>query len=288
MKFSATTVMLPDHDLRETAELLAGLGFDGIEWRCRHIPEAQRDQPLSPWGNVKNDLSPANLAERGALLKAVSDEFGLPAIALACNMGADELDDVRAVVQGCAEYGIPMFRLGAPKRYKPSEQYRLLLEDTIRAFEEAVTLSAPLGVKAILEIHRGTVACSASQAYLVVRHFDPAQVGVIFDVANMSLGEGAEPVQTGLDLLGDYVAHVHIGGGRPVAGERREDGQLPWKWEVCDLRDSILDVPAFLKELAKRDYQGYLSIEDFRGISIDEKLGGQLAYLRACAAAIRG
>ena len=77
MKLSATTVMMPQFDLRETAECLAGLGFDGAEWRCRHISEAQQGQPYSPWGNVKNDLSPDNLAERGEELVCVSEELGL-------------------------------------------------------------------------------------------------------------------------------------------------------------------------------------------------------------------
>lgn len=283
MKFSATTVMLPEHDLRETAALLARLGFDGAEWRCRHIPEAQRDKPLSPWGNVKNDLSPANLAERGEELVAASEEFGLPVVGLATNMGADQLDEVRLVAEGCAKWGIPMFRLGAPRRYDRAENYRRLIADTIAAFEQALAICRPLGVQCILEIHRGTVACSASQAYLVVKEFDPADLGVIFDVANMSLGEGYEPVTMGLDLLGDYVRHVHIGGGRPVAGEVRDDGQQTWSWETCWLDEGILDVPAFLAALAERDYSGYLSVEDFRPVPIEEKLSRQLAYLRQSA-----
>ncbi|MCC7493362.1 MAG: sugar phosphate isomerase/epimerase [Fimbriimonadaceae bacterium] len=280
MKFSATSVMLPEHDLGETVELLAALGFEGVEWRCRRIPANTIGQPYSPWGNVKHDLSPTNLKARGGELTKACAARGLEVVGLATNMPADQLDEVRLVAEGCAEWGIPLFRLGAPRGYRASENYRTLLDDTRRAFEAALAICAPLGVKAILEIHRGTVACSASQAYLVARDFDPAQLGVIFDVANMSLGEGAEPVTMGLDLLGEYVAHVHIGGGRPTSGERRDDGQLPWKWDVCDLADSILDVPAFLRALHERQYAGYLSLEDFRGIDPVTKLGGQLAYLK--------
>lgn len=77
MKISATTVMMPQYDMRETAETLSRLGFDGVEWRCRHIAETQREAAFSPWGNVKNDFSPDNLAVRGEELLAVSEEFGL-------------------------------------------------------------------------------------------------------------------------------------------------------------------------------------------------------------------
>jgi len=56
MKISATTVMIPDLDMRNTAKLLSELGFDGAEWRCRHIPASERGKPFSPWGNVCNDF----------------------------------------------------------------------------------------------------------------------------------------------------------------------------------------------------------------------------------------
>ncbi|NUP96750.1 MAG: sugar phosphate isomerase/epimerase, partial [Planctomycetaceae bacterium] len=236
---------------------------------------------FSPWGNVKNDLSPANIGQRAGELVQVSAEYGLGIAGLATNMAADELDDVRSVAEACAEHGIPCFRLGAPRRYRAEENYRQLIDDTIKSFEKALEITRPLKVKCILEIHRGTVACSASQAYLVVKNFDPDYLGVIFDIANMSLGEGYEPVTMGLDLLGPYVAHVHAGGGRPVEGERREDGQLTWKWETCDLADSMIDVPHFLAALRARGYNRFVSIEDFRPQPVEDKLGRQLGFLRA-------
>ena len=281
MRVSATTVMLPEYDLRDTAELLAGMGFDGAEWRCRHIPEAQRDKEFSPWGNVKNDLSPDNLAERGEELMGVSKELGLAVAGLATSMPATELDEVRKVAAGCAKWGIPLFRIGAPRGYNREEYYPDLLDDTVRALDQALPIIREYGVRAVLEIHRGTVACSASQAFLVAANYDPEDIGVIFDIANMSLGEGFEPFSMGLDLLGEYVAHVHAGGGRPVAGERGEDGRLKWGWETCDLADSIADVPQFVRDLAARDYEGFISVEDFRPLPPQEKLPRQLEFLRS-------
>jgi len=281
VRVSATTVMLPDYDMRQTAELLAELGFDGAEWRCRHIPQAQRDQPYSPWGNVKNDFSPDNIAQRGEELKAVSDEFGLQVVTLATNMAASDLEEVRKVAQGCAKWDIPMFRLGAPRGYSRQEDYTKLIDDTIRAFEQALQITRDYGVRVILEIHRNTVACSASQAYNVVRNFDSSDVGVIFDIANMSLGQGHEPFKMGLDLLGDYVAHVHAGGGKVSPGERGEAGQLTWNWETCDLADSIADVPEFVGDLKAMGYEGFISVEDFRSTDTREKLSTQLEFLRS-------
>jgi sugar phosphate isomerase/epimerase len=283
MKIAATTVMLPEYTMPETAELLSRLGFDGAEWRCRHVPESARDQAYSPWGNVANDFSPDNLETRGEELVAVSREFGLEIACLATAMRADELDEVRKVAEACAHWGIRRFRLGAPRGYSPDANYRDLLDDTVRALEGALAITRECGVRALLEIHRNTVACSASQAYLVVSHFDPADLGVIFDIANMSMGQGHEPTKMGLDLLGPYVQHVHAGGGRPVALDRGAEGQQLWDWETVDLADSVIDVPQFARELDAMDYQGFVSVEDFRAIPAGDKLATQLSFLRSLA-----
>jgi len=281
MKICATTVMMPEYDMPETAECLVRLGFDGAEWRCRHIPEGAKGADYSPWGNVKNDFSPDNLAERGEELVALSKQHDLEIVCLATAMRADELDEVRKVAEGCAMWNIPMFRLGAPRGYNPAEDYSDLVADTIRALGPALDITRQFGVRVLLEIHRNTVTCSASQAWNIVREFDPEDLGVIFDIANMSLGQGHEPTKMGLDLLGDYVAHVHAGGGQPVPAERHERGQLQYRWDTVDLADSIIDVSVFCQELQARNYQGFISVEDFRTIPLEAKLTTQLAYLRS-------
>jgi len=284
MKICATTVMMPEYDMRETAECLSRLGFDGAEWRCRHIPEGQQDKDFSPWGNVKNDFSPDNLAVRGEELVALSEEFNLQIVCLATAMAATQLDEVRKVAEGCAKWGIPMFRLGAPRGYSAEENYRDLIADTIHALGPALEITRPLGIRVLLEIHRNTVTCSASQAWSIVREFDAKDLGVIFDIANMSLGQGHEPTKMGLDLLGEYVAHVHAGGGQPVPTEHNERGQLQYRWDTVDLADSIIDVAQFCGELQARNYQGFLSVEDFRTTPLEEKIATQLRYLRSLEA----
>ena len=281
MKISATTVMIPQYDMRETAECLSRLGFDGAEWRCRHIPPGTETAAYSPWGNVKNDFSPNNLADRGEELVALSDEFGLGIVGLATAMSAAELDEVRKVAEGCAKWGIGKFRVGAPRGYNAEENYRDFLSDTIKAFDEALKITRPLGIRVLLEIHRNTVACSASQAYLVVKEFAAADLGVIFDIANMSLGQGQEPTKMGLDLLGEYVAHVHAGGGQPVPADRSEQGQLQYRWDTVDLADSVIDVPTFVSQLKAMNYQGFLSVEDFRDTPLEDRIETQLKYLRS-------
>jgi sugar phosphate isomerase/epimerase len=273
--------MMPQYDMRETAECLSRLGFDGAEWRCRYIPAGTENADYSPWGKVKNDFSPDNIGERGEELLALSSEFNLELVGLATSMAATQLEEVQKVAEGCAKWGIGKFRIGAPRGWKAEEDYRELISDTIKAMDEALKITRANGIRVLLEIHRNTVACSASQAYLIVKEFDPKDIGVIFDIANMSLGQGHEPTKMGLDLLKDYVAHVHAGGGQPVPTERNEQGHLQYRWDTVDLADSIIDVPAFVSQLKAMDYQGFLSVEDFRDIELEPKIEKQLKYLRS-------
>jgi len=93
--------------------------------------------------------------------------------------------------------------------------------------------------------------------------------------------DGFETSRIGMELLGPYLQHCHAGGWRPVEAGRGEDGTLQWAYEGCDLPDSILDIPQFIADLQAVNYQGFISIEDFRSMSHEEKLGRQIAYLRA-------
>lgn len=42
--------------------------------------------------------------------------------------------------------------------------------------------------------------------------------------------DGFETIPLALQLLGPYVAHVHIGAHEPYRGEADENGQRQWVW----------------------------------------------------------
>lgn len=54
-----------------------------------------------------------------------------------------------------------------------------------------------------------TLISSPSAAYRALEGFDPAHIGLIFDPGNM-VNEGFEDYQKSFELLGDYIAHIHI------------------------------------------------------------------------------
>jgi sugar phosphate isomerase/epimerase len=122
-------------------------------------------------------------------------------------------------------------------------------------------LSGEYGVKALVEIHHGTICPSASLAHRLVSGFDPGRVGVIFDPGNM-VHEGFEDYRIGLELLGPHLAHVHL---KNAAYERPEGGGL-WKPRWTPLEDGVVDFGGLLDALGGVGYDGWLVVEDFSAV----------------------
>ena len=285
MRFSATTVMIPEYDLDETARLLSEMGYEGVEWRVRRISPEQRDKPYGPWGNVKNDLTPEKLAANPKALIETSKRYNLPVVGLATNVSADQLEDIRLLAEGCAACNAPFFRVGAPNRYPGAGNYNDLFQRAVDAYGKAIAIAHSFGARMVVEIHRGTLTVSASLAHRLVSHFDPTEIGVIYDLSNMTQ-EGFECAQLGIELLGPYLAHVHAGGHRPIQKEVREDGSVVWGWEGSSLASGLMNYEQCLKDLKTVGYTGYVSLEDFRSLPTVEKLQEGLAYFQSIRARI--
>ena len=279
MKYSVTSVILPDLDVIETCRLLQKLGYDGVEWRVRYTPAHSRERGYSFWGEHKTDLSPANLVQRAQEVARITADHGLAIPAIASNLRANEYQEIERLAEGVAQLGRIPIRLGAPRGYDRTVSYAELYEEAVEAYGKAIELLKPYGLGVLVEIHGGTILVSASLAYRLVSHFSPQEIGVIYDVNNMCK-DGFETFRIGMELLGPYLQHCHAGGWRPVEQGRRPDGTLDWGWKGCDLAESILDIPQFLADLGAVGYTGFISIEDFRHIDHEEKLRRQIAYLR--------
>ncbi len=280
MKVSLTTVALPHLSLEETVEFATRLGYDGIELRVRRIPSQAIGQPYSFWGNHKNDVNPDNFVQLAPRIRRLCSDNGLEIPALASNATAVELDDLRKLAEGAAICGCPLVRIGVPRRYDGSVPYREIYAEAVDAFGKALEAIRPFGVRALLEIHGGTIVVSAGLAYRLVSNFSADAIGVIYDVQNM-VKEGYEGARLGLDLLGPYLAHVHVGGHGPQPGERDDNGTLQWIWKPRELADGLLSVPNLLAELRRAGYDRFITVEDLRpDVDAEVKFRTAVAYLR--------
>jgi len=283
MRYCATSVMLPDLTMQEQAALLQGLGYDGIEWRVRRVPESRRGQGYSPWGEHKNDLTPESFAANAAAMKQVAADHGLAIAGIASNPTADDLEQIVLLAEGAAACEAPFIRVGAPRLYDRTVNYHVLYRETVEAFGAALEAVEGSGVKLCLEIHGGTIHPSASLAHRIVSHFPPERICVIYDPQNM-VSDGYETTELGLELLDQYVGHCHVGGHRPVEKGRDGSGTREWEWPGCPMADGLYSYPRMLAKLKAMGYGHFISVEDFRDVPAEDKLREGITYLRAVEA----
>lgn len=280
MKLSCTSVMLPRWDLDLTFDKLAEHGYDGVELRCRYNPEDDAEEP-SFWGRHVSDVSPDNIIHKAGAIRAAQRRTGVQVIALAPNVTLDESPIVEKLFRGAATLNPanpPMIRIGAP-RHDRTQPYWPQFLNARAGFANLVETARQFNVKILYEIHVGTVAVTCSRAIELLRDLDPDRIGAIYDIPNM-LRVGLEDTRMGMELLGTYLAHCHIGNGKPVITGRDDTGAQVWEWDFADMREGIADIARIVSDFKDVGYSGFLSLEDFGPGEDDAKVGEQGAYLR--------
>ena len=171
--------------------------------------------------------------------------------------------------------GAPQVRVGAgAPDGRPYEELFAAAREFLEGVED---LARSHGVKALIEIHHRTICPSASLAYRLVSAFDPDLVGVILDPGNMAQ-EGFENYHIGAELLGPYLAHVHI---KNSAFERPAGGGV-WEPRWAPLEDGVVDFGLVFEALEHVGYGGWLVMEDFSGVRPSrEALRYNLEFVRS-------
>jgi sugar phosphate isomerase/epimerase len=249
MKHSVFTVLLPDRSLEETFDLLSRLGYDGVELR------------------VKDDyhVAPGQVLPLGGWLQALMERTGLEIPVIATYLSVEERELLLPVFEAADLLGAAGVRVSLGSPLDGTQSYWEVLSEAQRGVEALVKAIAPFRAKALFEIHFRTAICSPSLAYLLLKPFDPARVGVIYDPANMIV-EGREDWRLGLDLIGNYLGHVHV---KNTAWYR--DAGWAWRWEELDA--GIVEWEEMLRNLSARGYAGYLSNENLSGVVLPGATG---------------
>lgn len=293
MKFGVFTVCMPEYDIEASIRLLAELGYDGVEFCVREPAEetpeglathepSHEHYPSRYWALNKSILDVNNVLEDSLRAKELCDELGLTIYGLSGYTSLSDLEELGATFEAANAVGAAFVRVGR-EAYRPEEsdltyseafdQYREQLktvEDLAREYE----------VKAVLEIHHDSLIPSASAARRALEGLDPAYVGVIFDPGNMVF-EGYERYLNGLDLLGDYVAHVHVKNAAMEPGERDANGVLEYLRTQKPLPDGTVNFTDLFNDLRTFGYDGPICVEDFSNDSpTREKLEANLAFMK--------
>jgi sugar phosphate isomerase/epimerase len=283
MKYSATTVLMPELTMAEQAAMLSRLGFDGVELRVRRVSDELRAKAEpSNWGYHVNDVTPENFAEKSGEINQILADHGLSFVGIAANAPCTDLEQIKHLVEGAVKCGSPMLRVGASSGFKAdgNQNYWEIYGETVAGFARVLELTKGTGIKLLIEMHGNTIHPSASLAYRIASNFSPEDVGVIYDPQNM-VRDGYETIALALQLLGPYLAHCHLGAHRPAASETNDKGTVQWKWDRCGLAEGLFDIPTMLQQFEKVGYEGFISIEDFGGLPVEEKLTQAITYLKS-------
>ena len=110
--------------------------------------------------------------------------------------------------------------------------------------------------------------------------FDPEYFGLIYDPGNM-VYEGYENYQLGFEMLGEYLAHVHVKNAVLTAGGEDEFGATKYNQTWAPVKKGSANLAALSTALKKVGYNGWLSAEDFPNEKpTREKPEENIAYLK--------
>jgi sugar phosphate isomerase/epimerase len=273
MKVGVFTVGLPDLTPEEAVREIKDAGYDGVEWRVTRVPDEVKEETPSFWGNNLCTLQPTE--EEAQRARRLAEEVGLEVPGLGTYVAVGDLEAADEAMRFAVTAGAPQVRVGvgALNGTTYDESFNAARE-FLAGVEE---MAASHGVKALVEIHHRTICPSASLAHRLVSAFDPERIGVIFDPGNMAQ-EGFEDYRIGLELLGPYLAHVHI---KNSAFDRPEGGGV-WKPRWAPLEDGVVDFELLFAALGSVGYDGWLVIEDFSAVRpTREALRHNLGFVRA-------
>lgn len=277
MKFSVFTASTPDWPPERAARILAAQGWDGVEWR---ITDQEPSEHPGFWAGNRATWPMTGLEESLESIARITHDAGLEFSGIGGYAQAADHDGVERMLAATSQLGARQVRITMPAT--GFGDYRDVFAATRSHLEWAAGRAADHGVKVLVELHHRTVTASASAAFRLVDGLDPAHVGVIHDLGNLVI-EGQENALSAFQLLGPYLAHIHV---KNVAwfrtDERGFDGAAVWREDWATLRGGQASVEDYLDALVRHGYDGWVTLEDFSTeLPLEERTQDDLAYLRA-------
>ena len=201
-----------------------------------------------------------------------------------------------AIFASAAHYGVRRIKLG----YWPYEPFGTLARAARRGARRVGRL-AELGRKyhvlPCVHCHSGRLlAAGGFGTYLILREFEPDEVGAYVDPMHMTIEGGVSGWEMGLDLLAPWVALVGIKNFRWLPGDRDELGQRRYRWEYAPWPTARPPCRSSWPSCAGSKYDGIVSLHsEYKGESSFRRLttpqlltqsAADLMYLKKIVASI--
>lgn len=260
MKYGFFTASSPTVTLEEIAPELREYGYDG--WELRVVDEPPNPKGMEFWHGNKSTVPASTFTENVERLKKLSEQNSLEIPNLGTYVRSnDDWSEIEQAVRNAIAIGAPSLRINVPQ-YSSDEAFLPIWNKAREDYKKIEALVAENGLRALIEIHMGTICPSASSARRFVEGLNPKHVGVIFDVGNM-VYEGFENYRMGLELLGDYLALVHVKNATAYPFQTRADKTIEWRFKFWPMHQGVADIRALITALLHVGYDGWISFEDF-------------------------
>ncbi|HEX4400028.1 MAG TPA: sugar phosphate isomerase/epimerase [Galbitalea sp.] len=284
MKFALFSGSTPEWTPETLVSKLAQQGWDGVEWR---VVDQKPSTEVGFWAGNRATFPETGIVGHIDEIRKITSGAGLEQAAVAAYVPIGDRANTEFMLAATAAMGAGRVRFNVPKA-APGTNYQDLFAATRADAEFVAKRAAEHGVQVVIQIHHGNIVSTASAAVRLLDGLDPRYIGAIHDLGNLTI-EGREGLQShvpGLQILGPYLAHVHVKNAVWKPGAPREDGTVDWAWEWAPLRTGAGDLPGYLSSLKEVGYDGWVTVEDFTTeLPLEERIADDIAYLRASAAA---
>jgi sugar phosphate isomerase/epimerase len=270
MKFAVFTVSLPEYTPEQAVIALREAGYDGVEWRVTDDPlmsgngatVAGHGAQVGFWSGNRCTLPLSTLSADAPRIRALTEAAGLAMPSVGTYVSCEDAPEIiDAAMAGVAALGAPALRVRVPN-YDGAQPYMSLRASAKAQYKDVVAMAKAHGIKAMIEVHMNNILPSASAVAWFVDGWDPKHVGVIHDAGTM-VYEGYEQYRLGFEILGPYLAHVHLKNTKWEITGRRADGSTEWKATWATMQGGAVDFRRLFDALHAVGYDGWLAFEDF-------------------------
>lgn len=267
----------PEWTPEKLIEKLASGGWDGVEFGVIDLPPAN---PPRFWSGNRAHLPLTGLEQVIPRIREAIDRAGIGISAIAGYADAWEgnLEKIYRMIDATEKLGATQLRVNAPSYI---ENYNDLFRTTREVLKKILARSEASGVKILVELHHARLTTSASAAVRLLEGFDPKLIGVIHDVGNAVI-EGGEDCLASFEILGPFLAHVHVKNVAWVPLPGWDDtGATQYKYQWETLRRGQADIARYFEALTKIGYAGWVTLEDFsEELPQEKRFEDNLRYVR--------
>jgi sugar phosphate isomerase/epimerase len=282
LRIAVINAAWPKRTAEEVFRTAARLGFEAVQchmgidagWLQAHPPAGPE---TGPWlakrvaschqRGAQFHLNPDHPEETINAIKALRSEHHLEISCLYTGFQAHWLDVLVPVVRCARALGCKVIKLDGSsassergKVFGHCASYREWLDVSRSRLRGGLTALRPYDVRLIFETHPWVITRNAQSCWRLLEGFDPQRVGILLDVANLWF-EGNEPIEVAVDLLGDYIAQLHV--KNVAVAVKREAGHGGVTVPNVRLADGVVDWPYVLRVLNSAGFTGDAAIECF-------------------------